>query len=96
MQIIAMHARDHVTIVGAALKVYAQGSIAQREKDTVAMMNMLSDARDVENVSQCLDEMIRFVSCLGMDEQVFCGTDATPLGKLARVLQHADGRGRVG
>lgn len=82
MQIIAMHARDHVTIVGAALKVYAQGSIAQREKDTVAMMNMLSDARDVENVSQCLDEMIRFVSCLGMDEQVFCGTDATPLGAL--------------
>lgn len=82
MQIVTMHGRNHVTIVGAALRVYAQGSIAQRGNRTLATMKMLSDTRDVENMARCLDEMIRFASCLGMDEQVFCGTEATPLEML--------------
>lgn len=87
MQIVTMHARNHVTIVGAALRVYAQGSIAHRGNGTLAMMNMLSDVRDVENMSRCLDEMIRYALCLGMDEQVFCGTDATPLGMLCAMTE---------
>lgn len=82
MQIVTMHDRDQVMIVGALLRVHSRGSIERRGDSTRIGLGMLDDVRDVDGLAQCLDEMIRFASWLGRDLQVTCGTDATPLAEL--------------
>ena len=82
MQIVTMHDRDQVMIVGALLRVFSRGTIEFRENDTTIDLGMLGDSRDVDGLGQCLDEMIRFAMCLGQEGQVFCGTESTPLAKL--------------
>ena len=82
MQIVTMHDRDQVMIIGALLRVYSRGTIERQGNDTSIDFGVLGDSRDVDGLGQCLDEMIRFAMCLGQEGQVFCGTESTPLAKL--------------
>ncbi len=84
MQIVTMHARDRLTLVGAALRVHSRGMVERTGDIFRVDARMLDDARDVLVLSQCLEEMMNVLDAIGLDDglHVTCGTEHTPLAEV--------------